>query len=72
MNKQEQQAFDAMWDEMLSVVPDFKKMGPIAEGWQISIVDGHSGYGVYAHMPEYPEDGAFLFLKLEKRHDYKS
>jgi hypothetical protein len=33
---------------------------PIADGWQITISDGHSGYGAYAHMTEYPEEGAVL------------
>lgn len=40
--------------------------GPINEGWQLSVADGHSGYGVYAHMEEYPEEGAVLVLPIEQ------
>jgi len=35
--------------------------GPLVDGWQISVSRGHSGFGVYAHMTEYPEEGA-VFL----------
>lgn len=38
--------------------------GPIREGWQITVADGHSGYGVYAHMDEYPEEGAVLIAAI--------
>jgi hypothetical protein len=38
--------------------------GPLVEGWQLSVANGHSGYGVYAHMTEYPEEGAQLLLAL--------
>ena len=33
---------------------------PVKDEWQLSVADGHSGYGVYAHMDEYPEGGAVL------------
>lgn len=38
--------------------------GPLADGWQISVKHGHAGYGVYAHMTEYPEEGAVLLQAL--------
>jgi hypothetical protein len=38
--------------------------GPVADGWQLSVTDGHSGYSVYAHMTEYPEEGAVLLLSI--------
>jgi hypothetical protein len=41
--------------------------GPIAEGWSLSLTDGHSGYGVYAHMDEYPEEGAVLVMSVPKQ-----
>jgi len=34
-------------------------------GWQVSVTNGHSGYGVYAHMTEYPEEGAIFLLALD-------
>jgi hypothetical protein len=40
--------------------------GPINDGWQLSISHGHSGYGVYANMDEYPEEGAVLVLPIEQ------
>lgn len=40
--------------------------GPIAKGWQLSIANGHSGYGVYAHMTEYPDEGAQLVVAIEQ------
>lgn len=39
-------------------------MNPIKEGWQISVTSGHSGYGVYAHMSECPEEGAVLVAAI--------
>lgn len=41
--------------------------GPIAEGWQLSLTEGHSGYGAYAHMDEYPEEGAVLVLSVPQQ-----
>ena len=39
---------------------------PINEGWQITVANGHSGYGVYAHMEDYPEEGAVLVQAIEQ------
>lgn len=39
--------------------------GPIREGWQINVANGHSGYGVYAYMTEYPDEGAVLVQTTE-------
>ena len=36
--------------------------GPLLDGWQITLSDGHTGYGVYAHMTEYPDEGAIFLL----------
>jgi hypothetical protein len=47
--------------------PELSDAGPIAEGWQISIADGHSGYGVYAHMTEYADEGAVFLLSVPAR-----
>jgi hypothetical protein len=38
--------------------------GPIAEGWQLTVGHGHSGFGIYAHMEEYPEEGAIFWRSL--------
>jgi hypothetical protein len=38
--------------------------GPIAEGWQLTVGNGHSGFGIYAHMEEYPEEGAIFWRSL--------
>jgi hypothetical protein len=39
--------------------------GPLCDGWQASYsADGHSGPGVYAHMTEYPEEGAVLICEV--------
>jgi hypothetical protein len=43
-----------------------QESNPIKDGWQLSVGDGHSGYGVYAHMEEYPEEGAFLLLPIKE------
>lgn len=40
--------------------------GPINEGWQITVANGHSGYGLYAHMEDYPEEGAVLVQTIEQ------
>jgi len=40
--------------------------GPLAEGWCINFANGHSGFGVYAHMDEYPEEGAILLCGVPK------
>lgn len=40
--------------------------GPINNGWKISVSHGHSGYGVYAHMEDYPEEGAELIQPIEQ------
>lgn len=40
--------------------------GPINEGWQITVANGHSGYGVYAHMEDYSEEGAVLVQAIER------
>ncbi len=34
--------------------------GPINDGWQLIVSDGHSKRGVYAYMPEHPEEAVFL------------
>lgn len=34
---------------------------PIREGWQVTVADGHAGFGAYAHLTEYPDEGA-IFL----------
>jgi hypothetical protein len=38
--------------------------GPIAEGWQLTVGYGHSGFGIYAHMEEYPEEGSIFWRSL--------
>jgi hypothetical protein len=38
--------------------------GPIAEGWQLTVGHGHSGFGIYAHMEECPEEGAIFWRSL--------
>ena len=43
-----------------------QESNPIKDGWKLSVADGHSGYGVYAHMEEYPEEGAFLLLPIKE------
>ena len=40
--------------------------GPIADGWCINFANGHSGMGVYAHMDDYPEEGAILLCGVPK------
>lgn len=40
--------------------------GPIQKGWQTSVTVGHSGYGVYAHMEEYSEEGAILLHEIKR------
>ncbi len=40
--------------------------GPINDGWQLSVSDGHSGRGVYAYMVEYPEEGAVFLMPIEQ------
>jgi hypothetical protein len=40
--------------------------GPITEGWSIHFSNGHSGLGVYAHLDEYPEEGAILLCGIPK------
>jgi len=37
---------------------------PINDGWQITFANGHSGFGVYAHMDEYPEEGSSLLCAV--------
>ena len=46
--------------------PAQQQNGPINEGWQITVAHGHSGYGVYAHMEDYPEEGAVLVQAIEQ------
>lgn len=46
--------------------PAQQQDGPINEGWQITVAHGHSGYGVYAHMEDYPEEGAVLVQAIEQ------
>ena len=41
-----------------------EESGPLVDGWEISVGNGLSGYGVYAHMTDYPEEGAVLVLAL--------
>lgn len=54
--------------KLLKTIEDMesKESNPIKDGWQLSVADGHSGYGVYAHMNEYPEEGAFLLLPIKE------
>jgi len=57
----------AIYRAMLSAAPAQPeasaddKSGPLMEGCQISVANGHSGFGAYANMTEYPEEGA-VFL----------
>jgi hypothetical protein len=44
--------------------------GPINDGWQLSVSDGHSGRGVYAYMVEYPEEGAVFLMPIEQAEKY--
>ena len=37
---------------------------PINDGWQITFANGHSGFGVYAHMDEHPEEGSILLCAV--------
>ena len=50
----------------LAEQPAQQQNGPINEGWQITVAHGHSGYGVYAHMEDYPEEGAVLVQAIEQ------
>ena len=43
-----------------------QESNPIKDGWKLSVANGHSGYGVYAHMDDYPEEGAFLLLPIKE------
>jgi hypothetical protein len=43
-----------------------QESNPIKDGWKLSVANGHSGYGVYAHMNEYPEEGAVLLLPIKE------
>lgn len=43
---------------------DPKHGGPIAEGWQLTVGYGHSGFGIYAHLTEYPEEGSIFWRTL--------
>lgn len=52
--------------EALAEQPAQQQNGPINEGWQITVAHGHSGYGVYAHMEDYPEEGAVLVQAIEQ------
>ena len=45
----------------LAALQNQEPAGPLVTGWQITLSNGHSGYGAYAHMTEYPEEGA-VFL----------
>ena len=56
-----QQALDKKAEQ-----PAQQQNGPINEGWQITVAHGHSGYGVYAHMEDYPEEGAVLVQAIEQ------
>lgn len=38
--------------------------GPLADGWQLTVGNGHSGLGIYAHMTEYPEEGSIFWRTL--------
>ena len=41
--------------------------GPLCPGWQVTIGPGHSGFGAYAHLSEYPDEGAVLLASNEIR-----
>lgn len=56
----------AVLQEALAEQPAQQQDGPINEGWQITVANGHSGYGVYAHMEDYPEEGAVLVQAIEQ------
>jgi hypothetical protein len=43
--------------------PKQDEEGPLVDGWQITLADGHAGYGVYAHMTDYPDEGAIFILE---------
>ncbi|CAB4123565.1 hypothetical protein UFOVP48_33 [uncultured Caudovirales phage] len=49
----------------LAQIPQ-EQEGPIADGWSINFSNGHSGLGVYAHLDEYPEEGAILLSGVPK------
>lgn len=44
-----------------------EESGPLVEGWVVTVAEGHSGFGAYAHMTEYPEEGA-VFLCAAPQH----
>jgi hypothetical protein len=44
--------------------PDDACEGPICHGWEVSVADGHAGWGVYAHMSVYPEEGAVFLCAI--------
>jgi len=48
----------------LTQAQDDEPEGPLVDGWQITLADGHAGYGVYAHMTDYPDEGAILLLEV--------
>lgn len=69
------------WSEMLAAAPiaptppeqpepSDNGEGPLRQGWQVSIGPGHAGFGVYAHMTEYPEEGAVCLCTIDPR-DHK-
>lgn len=41
--------------------------GPLREGWQVSIGPGHAGFGCYAHMTEYPDEGAVCLATFDPK-----
>lgn len=45
--------------------PEYFGDGPLVDGWELSISKGRSGYGVYAHMTDYPDEGAVFLLGLK-------
>ena len=59
-------SLDALVTMKLAEQPAQQQNGPINEGWQITVAHGHSGYGVYAHMEDYPEEGAVLVQAIEQ------
>jgi hypothetical protein len=62
----EQQAETILWQAKRIAELESQESNPIKDGWKLSVADGHSGYGVYAHMEEYPEEGAFLLLPIKE------
>ena len=51
-------------DNMVAGMVRKPEQEPINDGWQITFANGHSGFGVYAHMDEHPEEGSILLCAV--------